>query len=44
VRRFGYRVVGTRPKRHRFGFAGAADWTVLELDLKRWSAAATAKR
>jgi ribosomal protein S18 acetylase RimI-like enzyme len=43
VRRFGYRVVGTRPKRHPFGFEGAADWTILELDLARWFANPTAR-
>ena len=37
IRNFGYRVVGTRPKRHAFGFAGADEWTVLELDLDTWS-------
>lgn len=44
VRRFGYRVAGTRPKRHPFGFEGAADWTILELDLSRWSADAPSSR
>jgi ribosomal protein S18 acetylase RimI-like enzyme len=44
VRKFGYRIVGTRPKRHPFGFEGAADWTVLELDLRRWSADALSRR
>jgi len=37
IRKFGYRVVGTRPKRHAFGLEGVDFWTVLELDLRGWS-------
>jgi N-acetylglutamate synthase-like GNAT family acetyltransferase len=33
VKRFGYRVVGTAPKRHAFGESGIGHWTVLECDL-----------
>ncbi len=33
VRRFGYRVVGTNPKKHAFSLPDVDAWTVLELDL-----------
>lgn len=33
VEKFGYRVVGTNPKKHAFSLAGVDYWTVLELDL-----------
>lgn len=33
VKRFGYRVTGTVPKRHAFGLPGVDHWTVLECDL-----------
>ena len=33
VERFGYRIVGTNPKKHAFSLAGVDHWTVLELDL-----------
>lgn len=33
VRHFGYRIVGTVPKKHVFGMENVAEWTVLELDL-----------
>lgn len=33
VRRFGYRVVGTNPKKHAFSLPDVDVWTVLELDL-----------
>lgn len=36
VRKFGYRIVGTAPKRHPFGRADIATWTVLELALDAW--------
>jgi N-acetylglutamate synthase-like GNAT family acetyltransferase len=36
VRKFGYRVVGTSPKKHAFSLETADCWTVLELDLKAW--------
>ena len=35
VERFGYRIVGTKPKKHAFSLAGVDHWTVLELDLAR---------
>jgi predicted N-acetyltransferase YhbS len=35
-RKFGYRSVGTTPKKHPFSLAGVDHWTVLELDLSRW--------
>jgi len=35
VRKFGYRVVGTNPKKHAFSLSGVPHWTVLELDLRR---------
>jgi len=34
VKHFGCRVTGTIPKKHAFGLAGVAVWTVLELDLR----------
>lgn len=33
-RKFGYRIVGTQPKKHAFGLAEVEQWTVLELDLE----------
>jgi ribosomal protein S18 acetylase RimI-like enzyme len=36
VRKYGYRIVGRRPKKHRYGLDGVDDWTVLELDLRGW--------
>jgi len=33
VRKFGYRIAGTAPKKHAFGLEGVDRWTVLELDL-----------
>ena len=33
VRRFGYRIVGTHPKKHVFSLPDVDHWTVLELDL-----------
>ena len=33
-RRFGYREVGTNPKKHDFGLPDVDHWTVLELDLR----------
>lgn len=35
VERFGYRIVGTSPKKHTFSLAEVDHWTVLELDLAR---------
>jgi len=33
--RFGYRVVGTVPKKHVFSLPDVSHWTLLELDLTR---------
>ena len=33
VERFGYRIVGTNPKKHTFSLPDVDYWTVLELDL-----------
>ncbi len=33
VERFGYRIVGSNPKKHDFGVRYVDTWTVLELDL-----------
>ncbi len=33
VRRFGYRIVGTNPKKHVFSRPDVDHWTVLNLDL-----------
>ncbi len=34
-RSFGYREVGTNPKKHVFGLSDVDHWTVLELDLRQ---------
>jgi len=34
VRNFGYRIVGTNPKKHTFSRSDVDVWTVLELDLE----------
>ena len=34
VSNFGYRIVGTNPKKHTFGLTDVDVWTVLELDLE----------
>ncbi len=36
VRKFGYRVVGSNPKKHSFSLADVDQWTVLQLDLRQW--------
>jgi GNAT superfamily N-acetyltransferase len=36
VRNYGYRVTGTKPKKHAFGLADVDHWTMLELDLRQW--------
>jgi predicted N-acetyltransferase YhbS len=36
VRKFGYRIAGTRPKKHAFSRSDVDRWTVLELDLRAW--------
>ena len=33
VRKFGYHITGTAPKKHAFSLTGVAHWTVLTLDL-----------
>lgn len=33
VEKFGYRIVGTNPKKHAFSLADVDTWTILELDL-----------
>lgn len=35
VEKFGYRIVGTNPKKHAFSLAEVSHWTVLELDLMK---------
>ncbi len=35
-RKFGYRRVGTNPKKHAFSLPDVDHWTVLELDLREW--------
>ena len=37
VKKFGYRVVGRKPKKHTFGLEGVDHWPVLELDLRTWT-------
>ncbi len=34
VKNFGYRIVGTNPKKHAFILPDVYAWTVLELDLE----------
>jgi N-acetylglutamate synthase-like GNAT family acetyltransferase len=34
--KFGYRRVGTNPKKHAFSLPDVDEWVVLELDLERW--------
>jgi predicted N-acetyltransferase YhbS len=36
LRKFGYRVAGTRRKKHEFGLPDVDHWTVLKLDLRQW--------
>ncbi len=36
VAKFGYRQVGTNPKKHAFSLPDVQEWVVLELDLARW--------
>lgn len=38
-RKFGYRVVGSNPKKHAFSLPDVDTWTVLELDLEQWGRA-----
>jgi len=33
LRKFGYRIAGTAPKKHAFSLKDVPDWTVLELEL-----------
>lgn len=37
VSKFGYRVVGTNPKKHEFSRRDIPEWTVLELELDEWA-------
>jgi N-acetylglutamate synthase-like GNAT family acetyltransferase len=39
VRKFGYRIVGTSPKKHPFSLADVDEWTVLEMSLRPMSSA-----
>jgi 3-keto-5-aminohexanoate cleavage enzyme len=41
VRKFGYTVVGTNPKKHEFSLRDVDHWTVLDLDLESWSGGAS---
>jgi N-acetylglutamate synthase-like GNAT family acetyltransferase len=41
VRKFGYRVIGTNPKKHAFSLPDVDQWTVLELDLASWPGPST---
>ena len=36
VRKFGYRIAGTRRKKHDFSLRDVDHWTILELDLRDW--------
>lgn len=36
IRKFGYRVAGTSPKKHDFCRHDVNHWTVLNLDLRKW--------
>jgi 3-keto-5-aminohexanoate cleavage enzyme len=38
VRKFGYRIIGTNPKKHAFSLPDVDHWTVLELNLEDFSA------
>ena len=37
MKKFGCRIVGSKPKKHAFGLEGVDAWTVLELDLRAWT-------
>ena len=39
VRKFGYRIVGKRRKKHAFSLPDVDHWTVLTLDLRAWTPA-----
>ena len=36
IRKFGYRVVGSNPKKHAFSLESVDEWTILHLDLEAW--------
>jgi N-acetylglutamate synthase-like GNAT family acetyltransferase len=36
-RKFGYRIIGSNPKKHAFSLPDVDTWTVLELDLEQWA-------
>jgi N-acetylglutamate synthase-like GNAT family acetyltransferase len=38
VENFGYERIGTTPKKHEFSLPEVDEWTVLELDLRKWAA------
>ncbi len=38
-RKFGYRIIGSNPKKHAFSLPDVDTWTVLELDMKQWASA-----
>lgn len=44
VRKYGYRVVGTKAKKHPFSLPDVDRWTVLELDLRAWARTRIAPR
>jgi predicted N-acetyltransferase YhbS len=37
IRKFGYRIAGTRRKKHAFSLPDVEHWTILELDLRDWT-------
>ena len=39
LRKFGYCIVGSNPKKHAFSLPDVDSWTVLELDLIEWARA-----
>ena len=39
IENFGYKRVGTNPKKHAFSLSDVDEWTVLELDLETWNEA-----
>ncbi len=36
-RKFGYRIIGSNPKKHAFSLPDVDTWTVLELDVEQWA-------
>jgi 3-keto-5-aminohexanoate cleavage enzyme len=37
IEKFGYRRIGSNPKKHDFSLPDVDEWTVLELDLQEWA-------